>query len=177
MEKISGIVYERGKSFNFGMIAFVCGFFALIPFLFIQQFSASVNDWWIIVVFAVICLIFAILSIVNLSRNIDLDFIIDGKLLTIQLYKGWDFERIEAQGYKFSIISGRSNYSNMGYRILVELEIKTNQGSFSIVENLVDGSNPGFPIRPETGFFVERFFVRSQGTLLELAKKMGQLSQ
>lgn len=174
MKKATGYFYERGMSYNLGSAAFVI---AMMTFLLyaISLKVATVNQgkypdftMLYIVCFLIVALL-AVLSMIYFFSIITAVFVVDNDKLEINFYRGGNIiSTIPVDSYKFSIISGKSNYTRYGSRVLMELSVKTINGNFAFTENLPLDQNPGIVIRPENGWYVEKFFARESGVLLEL---------
>ena len=174
MKKVTGFFYERGMSYNFGFAAFAIALMTFLLFV-ISLKIASVNggEFPDFTILYIVCLLIVVLlgvfSMIYFLSNITVVFVVDNGKLEIDLYKGGNNTcTIPVNSYKFSIISGKSNYNGYGSRVLVELSVDTRDGSFAFTEDLPAELNPGMTIRPETGWYVEKYFSRETGALVEL---------
>jgi hypothetical protein len=155
MEKVTGIFYERGKSINFASAAlFVSLMTALFIYSKLNDHSLHEGEYLDFTGPIIISLSFVIplivLSLINFFSSITLDFGIKNGKMEITLYKG-NTRTIPVDSFKFLIITTHSIYTEVSSRILIELTVKTRNGSIYFTENLPKDVNPGVPIRNVVG--------------------------
>jgi hypothetical protein len=181
MKKITGFFYDRQKSFGFGMGA-VWVFTGLLCLgvicTKIDNISVSITTIAVtlIAVFVAIIVLTAF-ALYYYSNDLTMIFIVDNHNLEIDIYRSDRITNtINAKDFRFSIITAPSVYSHY-IRILLELEVTTDNGRLVFVEKLPSDQNPGLPIKSGWGWYMENFFAKESGALLELYKLIGNKGQ
>lgn len=179
MIQVTGIVYERKKSYFAGLFAFISTIAVLISILYLTSSDQTLqaqkpksDSIWLVVVIGILAIILIINAIYSFFSNLKFEFVKSDGKMAINFYKG---ERIirsfNVDKLDFSIVAANSNYSRYASRLLLEMRVESKTGCFSLTEDS-DENKPGIKIETECGFYLEHYFCRTPGTLNELYNKL-----
>lgn len=174
MVKVTGIVYERIKSYFTGLFAFISAVIVAVSLYNmpsvdetsknITQYSDSMS---LVIVFGILSVVFTAFSIYYFLSILKVEFIVADGVMAINFFKGDKIVRsLDVEKIEFSIVVAHSNYLSYALRLLLELRVESKAGCFFLTENL-DCNKPQLNIE-RSSFYVENYFCRTPGTLREL---------
>lgn len=173
MEKISGKFFERGKysiSLNISFTTFFIGIM-LLPIITTAQ--TEMGQAYIPILVLSLILTFGGIILFGFAvffflYCFTMQFEVKNGKIIIHTFKfGSEKPQIIADAWDVNLLN---IFHRGGSRLVIAINLKTNNGSFTIAEVIEDQTNPGYPIISCRDVFCEKYSSVTPGTIASVVK-------